>query len=197
MIVTYLSMVVASGIGRLFKFDYFEKTNVLLLVYISAVIQGTGMFLYFSERNELDIKSTKDKFGSLYNELRTKHFVTLMHTPIFFIRRLVFVYALQTHVFSLKYGGVVFCSMFTLCYLLHVRPQYSKRLWKLEIFNEISLLSLMQILPLFTDWVTKAEVQYEFGWTFVYMLGPLFMLNIGYVIMAIVDIAAKKLKGRK
>jgi hypothetical protein len=60
MIVTYLSMVVASGIGRLFKFDYFEKTNVLLLVYISAVIQGTGMFLYFSERNELDIKSTKD-----------------------------------------------------------------------------------------------------------------------------------------
>jgi hypothetical protein len=29
------------------------------------------------------------------------------------------------------------------------------------------------------------------------MLGPLFMLNIGYVIMAIVDIAAKKLKERK
>ena len=31
---------------------------------------------------------------------------------------------------------------------------------------------------------------------FVYLIGPLFMLNIGYVIMAVVDILAKKFKKR-
>jgi hypothetical protein len=88
----------------------------------------------------------------------------------------------------------VFCSLFTISYLLHVRPQYSDRLWKLEIFNEILLLLLIETLPLFTDWVTDVTVRYKFGWYFVYILGPLFALNIGYVIMAIVDIAAKKYK---
>ena len=122
MIVTYLSMVVASGIGRLFKLDYFEGTNVVLLIYISAVIQFTGYFLYYMEPNELEISSTKQKFGSLYQELRTKHFETCAHTPLFFIRRVTYVYALQTSVFSLKYGGVIFCSMGTLSYLLHYRP---------------------------------------------------------------------------
>ena len=154
------------------------------------------MFLYFTEPVELEIRSNKDKFGSLYNELRTKNFNTLMHTPMFFIRRLVYVYALQTSVFSLKYGGVVFCSLFTISYLLHVRPQYSDRLWKLEIFNEILLLLLIETLPLFTDWVTDVTVRYKFGWYFVYILGPLFALNIGYVIMAIVDIAAKNTRGK-
>ena len=58
----------------------------------------------------------------------------------------------------------------------------------LEIFNELLLLLLVEMLPLFTEWVIEVEVQYKFGWCFVYLLGPLFLLNIGYVIMAIVDI---------
>lgn len=64
----------------------------------------------------------------------------------------------------------------------------------LEVFNELLLLSLVEMLPLFTDWVDEVEVQYKFGWCFVYILGPLFLLNIGYVIMALVGIFTKKLK---
>jgi len=94
MIVTYLSMVIATNIGRLFKLDHFKDTNLVLLVYITAVIQGTGMFLYYSEHIELSMPSMQDKFGTLYNELRTKNFLQLMHTPIFFARRLCFVFAL-------------------------------------------------------------------------------------------------------
>lgn len=64
----------------------------------------------------------------------------------------------------------------------------------LEVFNELLLLLLVEMLPLFTDWVIEVEVQYKFGWCFVYILGPLFLLNIGYVIMALVGIFTKKLK---
>ena len=64
----------------------------------------------------------------------------------------------------------------------------------LEVFNELLLLMLVEMLPLFTEWVIEVEVQYKFGWCFVYILGPLFLLNIGYVIMALVGIFTKKLK---
>jgi len=64
----------------------------------------------------------------------------------------------------------------------------------LEVFNELLLLLLVEMLPLFTEWVIEVEVQYKFGWCFVYILGPLFLLNIGYVIMALVGIFTKKLK---
>jgi hypothetical protein len=64
----------------------------------------------------------------------------------------------------------------------------------LEIFNELFLMSSLYMLPLFTDWVTDPKIQYSYGWVFVYTLGPLFMINIGYVIMLAVDIVSLKLK---
>ena len=64
----------------------------------------------------------------------------------------------------------------------------------LELFNELNLLLCLYMLPCFTEWVTSAAVQYSYGWVFVYMIGPLFMINIGYVIMLAIEMCTKKCK---
>jgi hypothetical protein len=48
-----------------------------------------------------------------------------------------------------------------------------------------------------TDWVSDPKVQYQFGWYFVYSLGPLFMANIGYVVLLAVDICQNKCKKKR
>lgn len=67
----------------------------------------------------------------------------------------------------------------------------------LEIFNEVFLMTSLYILPLFTDWVRDPAIQYEYGWVFVYTMAPLFMINIGFVIMLAVDMCLAKCKKKR
>jgi hypothetical protein len=86
--------------------------------------------------------------------------------------------------------------IFYLCFLLDQRPYESTAHMNLEIFNELFLMSSLYMLPLMTDWVPDTKVQYLYGWVFVYTLGPLFMINISYVVMLAIEIVSLKLKKR-
>jgi len=111
----------------------------------------------------------------------------MLQVPLFFVRRLLFIMAMQCKIFSVQYGGIVNLVIGYLSYLLDQMPYENPGQMYLEIFNELFLMSSLYILPLFTDWVEDPKVQYEYGWVFVYTLAPLFMINIGFVIMLAIE----------
>ena len=55
----------------------------------------------------------------------------------------------------------------------------------------------LYMVPLFTDWVKKTSDQYKFGWVFVYLMIPLFVINISYVILKAMTSITKTIKYRK
>jgi len=74
-------------------------------------------------------------------------------------------------------------------YIEH-KPYYDRMQLKIEIFNECMVLLILYFLPMFSDWITEVEWQYTLGWIFVGMLGPIFFVNIGYVIVSAFRIVA-------
>ena len=102
--------------------------------------------------------------------------------------------ALQCRIFSVQYGGIMNLVVFNLGWLLSVNPFIDQSMNYLEKFNESFLLGSLYCLPLFTDWVTDPKVQYWYGWIFVGTLAPLFLTNIGYVLMLAVTMVSQKLK---
>ena len=104
--------------------------------------------------------------------------------------------ALQCRIFSVQYGGIMNLVVLNICWLVDTKPHKERAMTILETFNEIFMLISLYALPLFTDWVTDPKIQYAYGWIFVYTLGPLFMINIGFVIMLAFEMVSKKFKLR-
>jgi hypothetical protein len=160
-LITYLSLCVTANFGAAFyKEPSGDPPNYPIICFLSLVI-STGFFLAnFVEKQELDRSTTQELFGSAYQGIKTRTTSTMNQVPLFFIRRLMFVMALQCRIFSVNYGGIMYLVIFYLCFLLDKRPYESLAHMNLEIFNELFLLSSLYILPLFTDWVTEPKVQY-------------------------------------
>ena len=47
---------------------------------------------------------------------------------------------------------------------------------------------MMYMLPCFTPYVDKVEVQYYFGWLFLGALAPLFLINVLYIIFSTINV---------
>ena len=196
-LIAYLSLCVTANFGAAFSEEPSgDPPNYPVICFLSLVISAGFFLANFVEKQELDRSSTQELFGSAYQGIKTRTTSTMNQVPLFFIRRLLFVMALQCRIFSVNYGGIINLVVFYLCFLLDKRPYESFAHMNLEIFNELFLLSSLYILPLFTDWVTEPKVQYVYGWVFVYTLAPLFMINISYVIMLAVEIVSLKFKKR-
>lgn len=110
---------------------------------------------------------------------------------IFFARRMMFVVALQNNVFALKFGGIVLCVMLQIIFLLEVRPYKERSLYILEVMNECFLLLFFYMLPAFTPMVPNAKIVYHFGWFCIYILGPMFIVNISFVMIKAVELSIR------
>lgn len=196
-IIAYVSLCVSAKYGSLFyQESKDEPLNTPFALIVCAVIAATFHLAFYVEKEELDSEETTMRIGSAYQGLKTNNTACVFNTCFFFIRRLLFVMALQCRIFSVQYGGIMNLVVFNICWLADVRPHKERAMTILETFNEIFLLISLYALPLFTDWVTDAKIQYKYGWVFVYTLGPLFMINIGFVVMLAVEMVLKKFKMR-
>lgn len=52
----------------------------------------------------------------------------------------------------------------------------------------------MYILPCFTPYVEKVEIQYYFGWIFLGALAPLFLVNVCYIIISTIGVCISSRK---
>lgn len=67
--------------------------------------------------------------------------------------------------------------------MVNTKPYMDKCLGGLEYFNEVTLLLCAYMLPSFTGLITNLNDNYKFGWVFVYILAPLFIVNISFILI--------------
>lgn len=116
---------------------------------------------------------------------------------IFFFRRLVFIIFMRTDIFAIKFGGMILCVMGQLIFMYNVKPFVSKSLGALEFFNETILLLCSYMLPSFTGLIPDPIDNYKFGWVFVCILIPFFIVNILFLITSIVRLSMRAYADRK
>jgi hypothetical protein len=71
-----------------------------MMCFISLVIAGGFFLANFVEKQELDRTTTQALIGSAYQGVKTRTTGTMSQVPLFFIRRLLFVMAMQCYIFS-------------------------------------------------------------------------------------------------
>jgi hypothetical protein len=104
----------------------------------------------------------------------------------------MFVMALQSSIFPIQWGGMIYCVLFQLVYY---KPYAEKSLKVTEIVNELCLLLLVYVLPTFGDFIPNdvyKMANYRFGWLFLGILSPLFLFNTAMVFIETVVICLEK-----
>lgn len=80
MFITYLYVCIYANYGSPLSRDDFEIAwpNYVAQGYLCAVIAATWSFFYYSESLELTHTATREKWGSLYQGLKTENFYQML-----------------------------------------------------------------------------------------------------------------------
>lgn len=130
----------------------------------------------------------RSRFGSFYTNVNTYDKRAILFTFYFLLRRMLFVANLTFCDFSIVLQ--VFCadtlSTCILGFYLSVRPMNGLLTNLTEIVNEIAVLSSVQLMFVFTDYVGDPVQRYAFGYYFMYYVGAVICINLmAFVISAI------------
>ena len=116
----------------------------------------------------------------------------VLYNAIFVLRRLsislVLVFA--TDYAFLQIIFVIVQNLFTLSYLLTVRPFATKFQNYLEIFNETCVLATTYFILLFSDLIADIKIRYNLGWVMIGIV--VFNILVNMVIMLIQTVKASK-----
>jgi hypothetical protein len=125
--------------------------------------------MLYRKFNSLDEKAEIDKYGSLWEGVREKHFDAVIYYVVFMLRRLLF--ACITVLLGPFFGEIglvssVSLSTIYLCYLLHVSPKSSPSDNRLEIASEILLVyCFISVMMIQTQ--SSPRARYSLGWASV------------------------------
>lgn len=128
----------------------------------------------------------KAKIGSLYLAIRERSKYALFYSPVFMIRRILFVgltvglknnASIQIHLF-------MFTSLFYLMYLGTVSPHTEIFVTKLEIVNETLFMLVSYQFMLYTDVLQNVPLRYSIGWSQVALVVFLLVINFCVIINA-------------
>jgi len=204
--ITYIYVCIAADYGSIFMHHKFSAHwyGIVAQTYLCAVVTAVWYFFQYTEDDELRHSSVRMQWGSLYQGMKTETFYQMFQTIMFFIRRILFIMALQDDIFANKFGGIMIATMLQICYLIDAKPHEDLGLGFIELFNELSFLFMMYFLPCFTPWIaqtrisdlwfTDEEIKYFSGWGFLACMIPLFVANCTYVILSTMFLILKSRK---
>jgi len=95
-LITYVYVCVRADYGSLFMHHRFhaEWYGLAAQIYLCLVIAMTWGFFQWCDVGELGHTSIREKWGSLYQGLKTETFYSMVHTIMFYVRRILFIMAL-------------------------------------------------------------------------------------------------------
>ncbi len=115
-----------------------------------------ALLLLIKLREKLENTTYKNRFGSLYLNLKTTSNYYMISTFIFLMRRLIFacmiVFMDQSQLYQILANIAI--SLTVVVYLLLIKPIENKTLLAFEIYNEVTLLLLSYMIIPFADIVT-------------------------------------------
>jgi hypothetical protein len=138
-----------------------------------------GVFLIMN-REKLSKKEIKEKFESLYLNLRRESKAQLIYPMIYLLRRVVFVLipTYWTNYPFFQVQAINFINSLYFSFIGYFLPSQSHKTNKLELLNEFILQILFYHFFCFSEWETTSEIQYQIGQSFIAFTVILMVVNV-------------------
>lgn len=89
---------------------------------------------------------------------------------------------------------VDYLSLMLLAYYLSILPMNDKINNFIQIFNEFVVLTAIQLLFLFTDYVQDPEMRYDLGYYYLYMVAGNVIINLIILITLILQMIHRSIR---
>ena len=159
-------------------------TRIAFVVVLGFWLIWSTCFITRNRKN-LKQEELEEKFGSMYEGIKTKKLESALYTPVFCLRRMLVVLALlflkERDEFAMIYAFLIICSA-NFVYLTMAQANTEVILNRLEILNELGLIGVLYTMLFFIRTNTlDALVVWDAGVGTIAVLGFVFLLNFGYM----------------
>ena len=124
--ITYLPLLIASGIGRQFNRWYVEAHS-WLLVAVLFIFLSTLLFGCFGEKYEQATPEAQKRYGNVFTEVFYRDRWSHLYIFLWVLRRLVFVIALRFSAFPWRLGLFLTFQTLILIYFVYENPFVDKK----------------------------------------------------------------------
>ena len=128
-----------------------------------------------------------DRYGALYDGVRYWNNFALMYTVLFLFRRMIIsfniLYIGKMLNGSLQAMVYVYACTIQLCYLFAVRPLYEPLYNNIDIFNELTISTIVLHLLIFTDFVPDPQMRSYFGWSSIAVVTVNILVNLVLIVV--------------
>ena len=143
--------------------------SMISTVGLAFYVMAMPFITYFMLKNNfsfLSKESFQARFGSLYEGLDLRNVYSVMHSVVFFVRRLLFSFSIVFfgEVPLLQATLQIIMSMSLIVYMLLFKPFKKKKTFYYELYNEGTLLTCSYFLMVFCDILMDSEIRYNVGW---------------------------------
>ena len=156
------------------------KLKLLLLIALPIF----SFFLLRNNFSKLEDPDFRIKYQTLYLDLKTNQPSAYLHTTFFAVRRFFIIYLTvfrNDQLISSIYV-TVFSSLFMIKYLFDYDPFKERVLNRFEKMNELFTFALCYSMILFSDLVPSPETKYTIGFSLMYAVGAIVLINVLLVI---------------
>lgn len=138
---------------------FYVVNNVAQIVFAIAIMVFPIFVLTFYCRNfaRWSDESFEEKYGAIFEGLKTNSRASLAYPIVFVLRRIVLVFTavVTDNLFFVQLASMVLISFGQISYLIYYKPFTEPLLLKLDIFNEVTTIILVEILTCFSQANTK------------------------------------------
>ena len=148
MSITMYLQICTIAIKFTFELVILSTTCKVVVIIICAL---SFAFARYADPKYLETPNVRKRIGSLYLGVKTDKKERLALQGVFFARRILFVLILTIpQIFSIKLGFLLILISLQLTYYWEVRPYTELSMHRLEVFNEMCIIVLLQFTPIFT-----------------------------------------------
>ena len=171
---------------------------VMYAIILMAVLLPIGStILLLRKKHKLLDEDFNGSYGSLYSNLKTyekSNVANLYWTPTQMIKKLL-IAMVTVFVASLSWLQIILFQVIqlaSLIYMANYMPMNSRSLNMIELINEYFVLVCSQYLILFTDFVPSADIRYQFGAIFMYILLAVIGVDCVIILLSMISKVARR-----
>lgn len=154
--------------------------NIVAMTFFIIIPLVATIFLWRQKSEILNQRDTKQKFGSLYLNLKTNSKSALTYTSIYLIRRLILCVTIMTFSENSLSQAVIalISSMSMITYLLVVKPHRSPNTRMFELYNETTILVVTYLLMMNIELITDDQLKFTNGWVILAIISACILANL-------------------
>jgi hypothetical protein len=167
-------------------------TNIIFFLFMTgAVFLPFWISIYFTKRYKLLMKDTYiERFGELYENIKIGENDYGIYRPVtFLLRRLAMVVSIY---YLMNYNSIFSIWALQLnqtvhaCFNLQVKPFKDSKMYRDEIFDDLTIVLATWNLLKFIDPEEDPHVRYSYGWSLIVLYSINVSIRITFVLITIV-----------